>query len=622
MNRKKIAGAALNQTPIDWQNNITNIKEAIELARSQGVSILLLPELCITGYGCEDMFLSEWIYEKALDILEELVPLTTGIAVSIGIPMKYNQVNYNTSCMVHDGKILGFTAKQFLANDGVHYEHRWFKPWPKNLKIQLETKLGNYDFGDVQYEIEGVKVGFEICEDAWHEQDRPGIRLAAKGIHLILNPSASHFSFHKTRLREKDVVVNASRKFNCVYLYANLLGNEAGRIVYDGEIMIASQGKLLYKNRRLSFKQVNLGVSELDFDSLEGLGLPINTDIDDKNNEFPAALALCLYDYMRKSRSKGFVLSLSGGADSSCCAIMVAEMVRRGLMELGPSAFIIKGNLQSLFDGEDLDRLGFEEIMPKVLVTVYQWAANSGWDTFDSAQGLAKSLNAKFYSWRIDKEVASYTDTIEVSLQRKLRWDTDDIALQNIQARSRAPIVWMLANINHALLITTSNRSEGDVGYTTMDGDTCGSIAPIAGVDKIFVQEWLKWAQQQLGYEGLSYVNALVPTAELRPADKAQTDEKDLMPYAILAQIERAAIRYWHSPVQVFEKLRHENLCNEDALKSYIIKFYKMWSRNQWKRERIAPSFLLDDFNVDPRTWCRFPILSGGFEAELRALES
>lgn len=620
MNVKKIAGAALNQTPIDWENNLANIREAIDQAKSQNVDFLLLPELCITGYGCEDLFLSDWVYEQAFDILLDIANICEQITVSVGLPTKIDGVNYNTTCLISNRKILGFTAKQYLANDGVHYEHRWFRPWVKNSKIQYVTKAGTFDFGDVSYEIDGVKIGFEICEDAWHEQDRPGIRLAEKGIHLIMNPSASHFSFHKTHLRENNVVVNASKKFNCIYLYANLLGNEAGRIVYDGEIMVAAKGQLIQKNKRMSFENVNLITSEIDFDTLEVKSPTENKDFYDKEEEFAAAISLCLYDYMRKSKSTGFVLSLSGGADSSCCAVLVAEMVRRGILELGPRRFLEKANLQSHFDGENVDQLNAHAITHKVLTAVYQWAANSSWETFDSAQELARDINARFYSWRIDKEVASYTDTIEVSLQRKLTWEQDDVTLQNIQARSRAPIIWMMSNIKNALLITTSNRSEGDVGYATMDGDTCGSIAPIAGVDKIFIQSWLVWAQKKLGYEGLRFVNSLTPTAELRPVDKAQTDEKDLMPYAILARIEREAIRYWRSPTIVFENLKKENICDESDLRAYIIKFYKMWSRNQWKRERIAPSFLLDDFNVDPRTWCRFPILSGGFALELEKL--
>ncbi len=111
---------------------------------------------------------------------------------------------------------------------------------------------------------------------------------------------------------------------------------------------------------------------------------------------------------------------------------------------------------------------------------------------------MAERIGATFYSWSIDEEVASYTGKIENAIGRKLTWDQDDITLQNIQARSRSPIIWMLANINNALLLSTSNRSEGDVGYATMDGDTSGSISPIAAVDKHFILQWLRWAEKNL----------------------------------------------------------------------------------------------------------------------------
>jgi NAD+ synthase (glutamine-hydrolysing) len=118
---------------------------------------------------------------------------------------------------------------------------------------------------------------------------------------------------------------------------------------------------------------------------------------------------------------------------------------------------------------------------------------------------------------------------------------------------------------------------------------------------------------------GLAGVNNLQPTAELRPENRAQTDEKDLMPYPALVDIEKLAIRDRRTPLEVYEALK-SNYASEE-LKTWIRKFYQMWSANQWKRERIAPSFHVDDLNVDPRSWCRFPILSGGFREELRSLE-
>jgi len=200
------------------------------------------------------------------------------------------------------------------------------------------------------------------------------------------------------------------------------------------------------------------------------------------------------------------------------------------------------------------------------------------------------------------------------------------LALQNIQARARAPGIWLLANLRGALLLATSNRSEAAVGYATMDGDTCGGLSPIAGIDKAFLRHWLKW-METTGPSGvgplpaLAAVNVQQPTAELRPAQSKQTDEEDLMPYDLLDEIERAAIRDKLTPLEVYRTVapQHPQLAAEQ-LGAAIERFFLLWSRNQWKRERYAPSFHLDDENLDPKTWCRFPILSGGFQRELRQL--
>jgi NAD+ synthase (glutamine-hydrolysing) len=153
-----------------------------------------------------------------------------------------------------------------------------------------------------------------------------------------------------------------------------------------------------------------------------------------------------------------------------------------------------------------------------------------------------------------------------------------------------------------------------------MDGDTSGSFAPIAGLSKTFIIQWLRWAERALDQPGLSLVNNLQPTAELRPQERQQTDELDLMPYTVLVDIERHAIFYRKSPLQVYGAMK--NSYESTQLKNHIKKFFRLWSANQWKRERLAPALHLDDLNVDPRTWCRFPILSSGFLEELELLDA
>ena len=612
----KVAGATVNQTPIDWKGNLANITDAIEEARKQKIDILCFPELAITGYGCEDLFLSEWVPEKALNILEEIIPYCIDISVAIGLPIRIEHKTYNCVAVITNKELVGITAKQNLAIDGVHYEFRWFTPWPRYTKTTIEVRGKDVEIGDIIYDIKSVKVGFEICEDAWIA-DRPAGRLIERSVELILNPSASHFAFGKSEQREQ-LIKDSSNKYNCAYVYVNLLGNEAGRMIYDGEVLVTQKGKLLAHNELLSFKDYNIVSTELNFDTAPEKS--IIPPFDNKNQEFAQAVGLALQDYMRKSKSKGFVRSLSGGADSSTCAVLVAHMVKLGIEEHGVRNFLNRIN-RSDIDTTGLDKTeALKKIISQILVCAYQSTKNSGPQTLSAAKSLADSLGATFYHWELGSIVDDYTHTIENALGRKLSWNSDDIALQNIQARSRSPIIWMLANIKNYLLITTSNRSEGDVGYATMDGDTSGSIAPISAVDKPFIRQWLKWAEKELGYNGLKEVNQLAPTAELRPSDQSQTDEDDLMPYDIMVAIERLAIGQHLSPKEVYERLSNTELSSSTLLKEYVRKFYRLWTRNQWKRERIAPAFHLDEFNVDPKTWCRFPILSSGFDEELEQL--
>jgi len=292
------------------------------------------------------------------------------------------------------------------------------------------------------------------------------------------------------------------------------------------------------------------------------------------------------------------------------------------LAELGPDA--LKEKLAHI---RKLPKQPTAETLSRgLLTTAYQATANSGEVTRKAARTIAEALGATHLELDVEAIHQGYLRAIEKALGRKLDWQQDDLALQNIQARVRSPGIWLIANLNNALLLSTSNRSEAAVGYATMDGDTSGGLSPIAGIDKAFLRQWLRWLETQ-GPQGLhpipalAVINQQAPTAELRPADRNQTDEDDLMPYHVLDAIERAAIRDKNAPVDVFELMRSQFPdYPPKQLGIWVERFFKLWCRNQWKRERYAPSFHLDDENLDPKTWCRFPILSGGFEVELAEL--
>jgi len=676
----RVGGTAVNQTPLDWDGNRDRIVAAISAARERGVAILCLPELCISGYGCEDAFQSSGVQRMAWRVLEEIEPHTAGIVVAVGLPVRFESGVYDAAAVLADGRLAGIVCKQHLAGEGIHYEPRWFRPWPKGRRAQLTVDGRGVPIGDLRFDCGGIRIGFEICEDAW-AADRPGAGLAARGVDLILNPSASHFAFGKDEIRRR-FVLEGSRAFGVTYVYANMLGNEAGRAIYDGGVIIASGGRIVAAGRRFSFTDQVCTTAVVDIDttrlaqarlSLEpvlsdgGNALdsgcisipfappvlvpqrePAAGDARDawetaghvKEEEFARAVALGLFDYQRKSGSRGFVVSASGGADSSAVACLVALAVRLAAREMPISAVASRLGL-SLPSGnegpggtEARDAVagdaetGVRRLIHAVLVCVYQSTSHSGAVTRNAAKGLADSLGAEFHEFDVDRIVHGYRALAAAAVGRPLDWQTDDIALQNIQARARAPGIWMLANIRRALLVSTSNRSEAAVGYATMDGDTSGGLAPIAGIDKAYLRRWLEWLERAgpdgIGsFPSLHAVNVQAPTAELRPPADHQTDEADLMPYDVLDAAERCAIRDKQTPLETWQRLQVDFPGHSAGqLAVWTERFFTLWSRNQWKRERYAPSFHLDDENLDPKTWCRFPILSGGFARELAELRA
>ncbi|HSI76750.1 MAG TPA: nitrilase-related carbon-nitrogen hydrolase, partial [Lunatimonas sp.] len=193
-----IGGATVNQTPLDWEGNFQNLTNALAEARKANVDILCFPELCITGYGSEDLFLSIWYPRKALTYLQKLIPLVEEMTACVGLPIRFENKTYNCVAIIENQELTGIVAKQFLAIDGVHYESRWFTPWTAGKTIPFDFFGKEVPLGDIVFEKKGFRYGFEICEDAWRGDQRPGFRLKDRQVDLIFNPSASHFAMGKS----------------------------------------------------------------------------------------------------------------------------------------------------------------------------------------------------------------------------------------------------------------------------------------------------------------------------------------------------------------------------------------------------------------------------------------
>ncbi len=244
---------------------------------------------------------------------------------------------------------------------------------------------------------------------------------------------------------------------------------------------------------------------------------------------------------------------------------------------------------------------------------------------------MAEEIGATFYDGPIQPALDEAEATVSRLTGITMSWDTPahDIPLQNIQARLRGLVIWTIANLHNALLLVTSNKSEAAVGYTTMDGDTSGGIAPIADVPKSLVKLYLAWARHFHDLSGFEKVDVMEASAELRPrlpGGVEQTDEADLMPFVVLDQLMYAFVQLGLAPVEILRRfwpaLRSYYRDDPALFAAAIRKFVRLFCFAQWKRERFAISFRVTAFDLDPKTGFRFPPVQAPFTEELAEMDA
>ncbi|MFM2478393.1 nitrilase-related carbon-nitrogen hydrolase [Celerinatantimonas sp. MCCC 1A17872] len=682
-----ITTASLRQLPFDFSGNVKRVTQAIEQAFKNGANILLMPELALTGYGCEDNFTFQEFHEATSDALDKVIQATKELGkdypamlVSVGLPLLYpgGQV-YNASAIISAKGLHGFVCKQFLARNGLHYEPRWFEAWPRSRVI--EHPHYRVPMGDLVVDCKGVRIGFETCEDSWIS-NRPGRDLYQRNVDIILNPSASHFASGKFDIREQ-FILEGSRAFGVAYAYANLNGTENGTSIFDAGCMIASEGRMVSYGDRFNCRDVLLNHAIVNISanrvtritSSEAIGafkeeLEINlpytlttqtppwkqalqpaiandllnefweelSDDDRIHAEICYAIANGLWDWMQRTHTHGYIVSMSGGADSGLAATLVYLSHYLALHQLGAQEYrkkLPKPWLESIPEySEESGDYGYwlkQYVMPKVLMCLYQGTDNSSEITFNAAKGVSENIGATFEHWNVQKIVDDYIGLVnQIYPKQPLNWNDDDIALQNIQARSRSPGVWMLANRENKLLIATSNLSESALGYATMDGDTSGVLSVVSGLSKTRIRKINNWLEKQgLPVEGhhgfhrltipaMGLINAQQPTAELRPVE--QTDEEDLMPYIICDSIMQSYLvrQMWPKSILIDLLMQgHGEIYSLEQLGHFIERWFRLFCRNPWKRYGTRAGFHVEQISLDPKTFHRFPLLNASFAEPL-----
>jgi NAD+ synthase (glutamine-hydrolysing) len=508
MRRFRVGLGQINPAVGDFEGNVRKIVEAIERARALGCQLVAFPELAVPGYPPEDLLFKPAFIEANLRALDAVTRASRGLTVVVGFVDKRDDI-FNAAAVLHDGARAGVYHKQYLPNYGVFDENRYF---------QAGTEAPVFAVGETTFAV-------NVCEDIWYPAGPTAVQALA-GAELVVNINGSPYHVGKARFREQMVATRAADDLVCV-AYVNMVGGQ-DELVFDGASLIVNEhGECVARGRQF---EEDLVVADLDLEAVfrarlhdsrrrkeklrstgpaprialpalpaaEPAPLPVPPAVVplERVEEVYRALVLGTRDYVRKSGFTRVVIGLSGGIDSSLVVAIAVEA------------------------------LGRENVAGVGMPSPYSSAG-----TRRDAQRVAKNLGIEFLTISITSVLRAY----KRSLARAFKGLKEDVTEENLQARIRGNLLMALSNKFGWLVLTTGNKSEYSVGYTTLYGDMAGGFAVIKDVPKTLVYEVARHVNAHLGREIIpESVFERAPSAELRPD---QTDQDTLPPYALLDPI-------------------------------------------------------------------------------------
>jgi len=621
----RIGVSSVSVKVADFAGNCGRLGAAIEAARAQGVHLLVTPELAVSGYSLEDRICWPHIAERSWEALEELATQCRGISVFAGLPVRKNALVYNAAALIHDGAIRGLILKKYLPSYSIFYEGRNWAPWLSGV-----TEINGVPAGDLVFRLPYGMVSAEVCEDLWSGQSPASTRVVA-GAEIICNGSASPFTPLKNDQRRRLVSVAASR-LACIYAYANLLGCDSSRLVFDGGGYIATPEGVVTRAPHLATAPWTLATGVVDLDDVararaenttwrheaivkQVTSGPVIVDVagdtpdpapladfvaqmpssffdappanganesDRYLDELFDALVLGLRDYFEKVGAfQRFLIALSGGRDSALCLLMAVYAAK------------------NLNNGQTADR--YADCVSTVYLPNKAYSSSA---TEKAARALAEELGVPF-------RVISISDEAELALAKaaELAGGIDNVtalARQNLQARVRGNMMLNWANSVGGLLLVTSNLSEAAVGYTTTGGDNEGGYSPVADVPKTVISRLLERIAKRDGIKSLQQILDIPPSAELAPD---QLDETDLMPYVVLDDLLYLFAKRRMTLADCWRILCHRHKDHDaEQLRTWTATFGQLFIRNQWKRDQHPVSMKVLELDLDPKTGFRFPV--------------
>ncbi len=479
MDPLRVALAQFNAVVGDLSGNAARIADWSERARSHGASLVVFPELALSGYPPEDLVLKADFLAAVDRQLAELASSIAGIAVLVGFPERRGERLANSAALIRDGEVEAVYRKHRLPNYGVFDERRYFNPGTDPLV----------------FAINGRQIGVTICEDEWFP-DGPGQRAAEAGAELIVNLSASPFHAGKGLLREQEVLAARASEYGAPVLLCNLVGGQ-DELVFDGASLGADpDGTIVVRGPQFAEELllVELAEGRLDGPLHDALG---------REAEAYAALELGLGDYVAKNGFNGALIALSGGIDSALVALIAVDA-------LGP------------------ERVRF--------VTMPSRHSSEG--TRADAHAIASNLGVAIDELAIEGAFVAFETTLAAQFDGR----EPDATEENLQARIRGTLMMALSNKFGQLVVTTGNKSEMSVGYATLYGDMAGGFAVIKDVFKGDVYRLVIDRNRRAGRELIpASVIDRAPSAELRPdqTDQDSLPAYDVLDAILEGYVER-----------------------------------------------------------------------------------
>jgi NAD+ synthase (glutamine-hydrolysing) len=550
----KIALAQINPKIGDLKGNADRILETAKTVATQGVKLLLTPELSLCGYPPRDLLLDAYFIAEmgqTLDKLAQELPPELYVLIGLATPnpefaIAGGKPLFNSIALVTAGKVQNIFHKRLLPTYDVFDENRYFMPGSE----------ANY------FDLDCIKIGVTVCEDLWNDEEfwgklsyaiDPLAELALLNVDLSINLSASPYCVNKQQLRS-DMLVHAATKYDRPILYVNQVGANDDLIFDGASLGVDRFGELVCRG-----KAFDRDLLVVEFDRASGNLKPatIAPKPECEDAEIWQALVLGVRDYIHKCGFQKVVLGLSGGIDSALVAAIAAEAIgeKNVLGVLLPSPY---SSEHSITDALALaDNLGINtEIIP----------------IGDLMQGF-------------DRTLASLFTGTEFGL-----------AEENIQSRIRGATLMAISNKFGHLLLSTGNKSEMAVGYCTLYGDMNGGLAVIADVPKMRVFSLCKWLNRDREVIPKNIITK-PPSAELKPG---QVDQDSLPPYEILDEILAAIVCEHLSPAQIAEKGFDRQI---------VDRVYTLVKRAEFKRRQAPPGLKITDRAFG--TGWRMPIARG-----------